>query len=181
MSAAQRAHGAIGAEQALLVDLTTLAQHHGTSDDPADWPAAGELILAHLIARRMGPDPLQRSRCGVASEDVCGKAYLIALSSFSPQVEGREACTLPRDPAAFAAAGFRPWAAGDALAEQAWEVFCQKVAAGADPQRLGELLGGAPAVPLGTYLMPPLPYQPALPGAHQNRRAQSRGKRPRRP
>ncbi|MFT5685659.1 MAG: hypothetical protein ACI8RZ_006613 [Myxococcota bacterium] len=150
-----------GAEQALLVELIDMARHYGSGEaEPT-----GELLLAHIIARRVGPGPLHHQACGEAPVAVCQMGFLIALSIPGRSMDRVAACQPPRTVDSVAAAGVRPWT-DDAQepAVAALDVLCSVVEAGGDASHLGALLGAEPAVPMGTHFLLPPPW---MRGVHQ--------------
>lgn len=148
-----------GAELALLAELVDMAEHYGTGEAQS----TGELLLAHIIARRVGPGPLQLRACGQAPADDCQRGFLIALSVPGRGIDRRAACQPPRTAESVAQAGMRPWSE-DARepAAAALDVLCQVVDSGGDPGRLGALLGAEPTVPMGTHFLLPPPWQPGI-------------------
>ncbi len=144
-----------GAEAALLAELVDMADHYGTGEPQ---PTA-ELLLAHIIARRIGPGPLRMQACGQAPAAVCHKGFLIALSIPGPGIDRHAACQQPRTAASVAAAGLRPWSTdAEQPALAALDALCAVVASGGDPGHLGALLGETPAVPMGTHFLLPPPW-----------------------
>jgi len=145
-----------GAEDALLVELVDMSEHYGSGDAQA----TGELLLAHIIARRIGPGALQMRACGKASDVVCQQGFLIALSVPDRGTDAQAACQLPRTAGSVASAGMRPWSEdAQEAAAAALDVLCQVVERGENPGLLGALLGGTPAVPMGTHFRLPPPWR----------------------
>ncbi len=145
-----------GAEPELLAELVDMAEHYGTGESQS----TGELLLAHIIARRVGSGPLQMRACGEAPADDCQRGFLIALAIPGRGIDQRAACQPPRTAESVAQAGMRPWSEdAQEPAAAALNVLCQVVDSGGDPSRLGALLGAEPEVPMGTHFRLPPPWQ----------------------
>ena len=144
-----------GGEQALYAELLDMATHYAADEATAN----AELLLAHIIARRIGPGPLRLQACGQSPESACHKGFLIALSIPGPGVDRGAACRSARTAEAVAAAGLRPWDPdAEPQGRAALTALCDAMARGKDPGHLGELLEETPSLPMGTHFMLPPPW-----------------------
>lgn len=144
-----------GGESLLFAELLDMAEHYSTGEAAPD----AELLLAHIIARRVGPGPLRMQACGEAPASACHKGFLIALSIPGPGIDRASACRSSRTAEAVAAAGLRPWTSdAEPQAGAALAALCDAMDRGQDPGHLGELLGESPALPMGTHFMLPPPW-----------------------
>ena len=147
-----------GGEAALLAELNDMATHYGEGGE-----SDGALLMAHIIARRVGPGPLHMKACGQVPPEVCHTGFLIALSIPGPGIDRAAACQEPRSADTVAAAGLRPWTPeAERAGRLALSTLCEAVASGIDPGRLGELIGETPTVPMGTHFLLPPPWRPGI-------------------